>query len=154
MKNLFVFPILCAIAAPALADKPVIESVVVEPGGGGWTFHVTVSHADTGWEHYADGWGVYTEGGQELGYRVLHHPHVNEQPFTRSLSNVVVPGGVRSVVIIPRDSKHGTGAPFPVALPLSAAQVEGSEGVEGDTDPENLDHDGTRVGSEIEGKQD
>lgn len=120
MKSLFVLPILCALAAPVLAGKPVIENVVVEPDTKGWTFHVTVSHADTGWEHYADGWGVYAGDGQELGYRVLVHPHVNEQPFTRSLSNVVVPEGLRSVVVVPRDSKHGTGAPFPVVLPVSA----------------------------------
>ena len=102
---------------PATAGAPVIESVRAVQANGGWTFHVTLRHADTGWDHYADGWGVYTQDGEELGYRVLLHPHVDEQPFTRSLSNVVVPGGMDTVVIRPRDSVHGVGAAFTVELP-------------------------------------
>ena len=43
-------------------------------------------HPDTGWDDYADGWRVLDMDGNELGMRVLHHPHVDEQPFTRSLS--------------------------------------------------------------------
>ncbi|MEM6618307.1 MAG: hypothetical protein AAF631_03305 [Pseudomonadota bacterium] len=104
------------LSAGAQAGPPVIEAVRAEKAGGGWTFHVTISHGDEGWSHYADGWGVYTEDGRELGYRTLYHPHVEEQPFTRSLSNVVVPGGVDLVVIIPRDSVHGMGEPVEVSL--------------------------------------
>ena len=36
-------------------------------------------------------------------------PHVNEQPFTRSLSNVVIPVGVKTVIIRAHDSVHEYG---------------------------------------------
>ncbi len=45
-----------------------------------------------------------------LGTRILHHPHVEEQPFTRSLGGVSVPVGVTSVWIEARDSVHGWNA--------------------------------------------
>ena len=38
----------------------------------------------TGWEHYANKWDVVGPDDTILGTRVLLHPHVNEQPFTRS----------------------------------------------------------------------
>ena len=78
--------------------------------GSGWRFDVTVRHADEGWEHYADAWQVIDPaGGEVLGQRILAHPHENEQPFTRSLSGVSVPDGMRSVTIRANDSVHGEG---------------------------------------------
>lgn len=71
---------LVLLAPPAFAHPPVIEKV--EHGIG--RFDVTLSHDDTGWDHYADGWRVELADGTVLGTRVLAHPHVNEQPFTRS----------------------------------------------------------------------
>jgi len=68
---------------------------------------VTLKHADTGWEHYANQWQVLTPDHQVLGTRTLHHPHVDEQPFTRSLGNVKVPEGMSNIVIQARDSIHG-----------------------------------------------
>ncbi|MGH1543170.1 MAG: hypothetical protein ACRBHB_22320 [Arenicella sp.] len=73
------------------------------------TFHVTLEHADTGWEHYANKWDVLTPDGKVIATRVLHHPHVNEQPFTRSLSNVTIPQGVQQVEIRAHDSQHEYG---------------------------------------------
>lgn len=61
-------------------------------------FDVTLSHPDTGWDHYADGWRVELADGTILGTRVLVHPHVNEQPFTRS-DRIVVPDGVTEVFV-------------------------------------------------------
>lgn len=72
-------------------------------------FHVTLRHADEGWEHYADRWEVLTPDGELLATRVLAHPHVDEQPFTRSLRNVRIPEGVSQVVIRANDSVHGYG---------------------------------------------
>ena len=66
---------------PAFADAPEIVTAKAD----GQTIHVTLTHPDTGWDHYADGWDVVTQDGAALGLRVLAHPHVNEQPFTRSL---------------------------------------------------------------------
>lgn len=94
---------LTCLASPAFADSPIIENVTASPSSNGWRFDVTLSHADTGWEDYADGWRVELEGGEILGTRVLAHPHVNEQPFTRSLSNVAIPEEVGQVYIRAKD---------------------------------------------------
>ena len=116
MKTKFFAALAVMLAGGALADSPVVEKVEARQAAGGWTFDVTIRHGDEGWNHYADGWGVYLEDGTELGYRVLHHPHVEEQPFTRSLRMVTVPGGVSRVYVVPRDSVHGTGERFAVDL--------------------------------------
>lgn len=71
------------------------------------TFSVTLEHSDQGWNHYANQWDVVTLDGKLLKSRVLHHPHDNEQPFTRSLSGVQIPDGINKVKIRARDSKHG-----------------------------------------------
>jgi hypothetical protein len=44
-----------------------------------------------------------------LGTRVLYHPHVDEQPFTRSLGGVRIPAEVTSVILRAHDSVHGAG---------------------------------------------
>lgn len=72
-----------------------------------WRVDVTLEHADTGWDHYADGWEVLDSDGARLGFRELHHPHVNEQPFTRSLSSLMLPDGTREVFIRSRCSLAG-----------------------------------------------
>lgn len=71
------------------------------------TFSVTVEHADEGWNHYANQWDVVTLEGKLLKSRVLYHPHENEQPFTRSLSGVVIPESIKQVKIRAMDSVHG-----------------------------------------------
>ncbi|RKF17206.1 hypothetical protein D6850_00750 [Roseovarius spongiae] len=86
-----------ALVTPVRAAGPEITGVEVERDGMGWRFHVTVLHPDTGWDHYADGWEVLDADGAVLAKRKLHHPHVNEQPFTRSLGNVMLPDGTREV---------------------------------------------------------
>ena len=101
--------ILAFVATPALADGPVVEQVRATQQGGSWRFDVTLSHPDTGWDHYADGWEVLAPDGSQLGLRVLAHPHVNEQPFTRSLSGVTIPEGVAEVIIRARDNVDGWG---------------------------------------------
>lgn len=94
-------------AAPALADHPVVEAATATARGGTWTVSVTLSHPDTGWDHYADGWRVESPDGTELGFRELLHPHVTEQPFTRSLSGVAIPDGLAEIEIRPRCSVDG-----------------------------------------------
>ena len=44
-----------------------------------------------------------------IAKRVLHHPHVNEQPFTRSISNVKIPEKTKSVIIRAHDLVHKYG---------------------------------------------
>jgi len=74
-----------------------------------YTFDVTLKHADTGWDHYADRWEILAPNGAILGTRVLAHPHVGEQPFTRSLSGVKIPQDVKTVEIRGHDSVHAFG---------------------------------------------
>ena len=106
MKRLLVAALVFA-ALPALAEEPKIENVKVQRTGDTWRFDVTISHPDTGWDHYADGWRVLDMDGNELGMRVLAHPHVDEQPFTRSLSGVRIPEGTTQVRIQARDLPGG-----------------------------------------------
>ncbi len=89
------------------ADVVAVEAVA--EAAGTWRFDVTVAHADEGWEHYADRWEVVAPDGTVLGARVLVHPHVDEQPFTRSLGGVAVPDGIDRVSLRAHDSVHGLG---------------------------------------------
>ncbi len=111
-------PALSVMAAPrALADPPVIEQVTAQRTAGSWRFDVTLSHPDTGWDHYADSWSVLDLDGTELGLRVLAHPHVSEQRFTRSLSGAAIPRGTTRVQIQARCLQDGWGTPVTVDLP-------------------------------------
>ncbi|MEO1637867.1 MAG: hypothetical protein AAFU41_01305 [Pseudomonadota bacterium] len=97
----------------AAADIPVVEAVTVV----GDRVSVTLSHPDTGWDHYADGWEVLDADGNSLGIRELLHPHVNEQPFTRSLSGVAIPDDAKVIYVRARCNVDGWGdALFEVRL--------------------------------------
>ncbi|MBE0509131.1 MAG: hypothetical protein K0A95_06825 [Chromatiales bacterium] len=74
---------------------------------GVWTVHLRVQHEDSGWEHYADAWRIVDEQGSVLGTRTLYHPHVDEQPFTRSLSGLQIPPDVQVVIVEAHDNVHG-----------------------------------------------
>ncbi len=101
---------ICLVSMPALAgEADVVDATATRAGDGTWRFEVTVRHADEGWDHYADQWQVLAPDGTVLGTRTLYHPHVNEQPFTRSLSGVQVPPEADTVTIRARDSVHGHG---------------------------------------------
>lgn len=106
-------------AGPAVAGEADILSAEVTAAGEG-RFHVsaTVRHADTGWDHYADLFDVLAPDGTVLGQRVLHHPHVEEQPFTRHLRDLAIPAGIDRVTVRAHDSVHGLGgATVEVAVP-------------------------------------
>jgi hypothetical protein len=81
-----------------------------------WTFYVTVEHPDTGWEDYTDGWDVLLPDGTVLKpdpdapfTRLLLHPHVDEQPFTRSQSGIVIPDNTTHVRVRAHDLVDGYG---------------------------------------------
>ena len=103
----------------ANADSPQVVAVKVDcPYEQHCNFTVTLRHADTGWDHYANRWEVLTPDGKLLATRTLWHPHVEEQPFTRSLSKVPVPADLKRVLVRAHDSVHGYGAEgFEVTLP-------------------------------------
>ena len=105
----FVALALSAVAPSVMAGEADVVDVRVLSGGGAYTFHVTVKHADSGWDHYADKWDVVLPDGTVIATRILHHPHVDEQPFTRSLSDVRIPPGVDRVAIRAHDKVHGYG---------------------------------------------
>jgi len=91
----------------ALAGEVSVMKVHFEQRGDSWHVSTTLRHADTGWSHYADAWRIVDEKGTILGTRTLYHPHVDEQPFTRSLGNVQIPKGVTVVFVEGHDKEHG-----------------------------------------------
>ena len=95
------------LATPAFADPASIEHVTFTKNGGNFTFSVTIRHKDTGWDDYVDAWRIKDESGAVLGERSLAHPHVEEQPFTRSLSGVAIPTGTTAVWVEARDTVGG-----------------------------------------------
>jgi hypothetical protein len=120
MPRFILFSILLGgLTATALAGPADVESVAVRlDADGTFSFRVTVRHADEGWDHYADRWEILTPEGRKLGERILYHPHVTEQPFTREISGILIPREIPSVVIRAHDSVHGFGGTTrTVALP-------------------------------------
>lgn len=78
----------------APADEAEANVMAVEANGesGDYTFAVTVRSPDTGCDQYADWWEVVSADGKDLIYRrILAHPHIDEQPFTRSGGTVPIP---------------------------------------------------------------
>ncbi|MGC9368121.1 MAG: hypothetical protein ACP5DX_01145 [Paracoccaceae bacterium] len=110
-------PLLLA-AAPLHAEPPEITAAEATEMAGTWRIDVTLRHPDAGWDHYADGWEVLAPDGTRLGYRELAHPHVDEQPFTRSLSAIAIPETVRQVTIRAHCSRDGwSGDSLTIPLP-------------------------------------
>ena len=120
MKIIFSVAILSLLTINIVcAGQADIQKVEVKQTGEN-TFHfdVTVLHNDEGWDHYANKWDVVAPDGTVLATRVLHHPHENEQPFTRSLGNVKIPDGISTVTVQAHDSVHGYGGKiFALQLP-------------------------------------
>jgi hypothetical protein len=111
---LTVVPSLTPAESVANADVEYVRAV--QASDGSWMFHVTVRHADTGWEDYADGWDVLTPEGTVLKpdpsspyTRLLLHPHETEQPFTRSQSGILIPSDVTQVRVRAHDLVDGFG---------------------------------------------
>jgi len=93
--------------APLFPD--VLDASAVQADAGTWTFEVTISSPYDSPDRYADAWRVLGPNGEELAIRVLTHDHASEQPFTRRLTDVVVPDDVGIVIIEGRDQVSGWG---------------------------------------------
>ena len=104
-KYLIIFGLL--LSTSVFASDVEIVNVVLTKNTGTWRADVTLNHADTGWEHYADAWRLVDEKGNEISKRTLYHPHVNEQPFTRSLSNIQIPENNKIIFIEAHDLNRG-----------------------------------------------
>ncbi|MEJ2142806.1 MAG: hypothetical protein P8Y24_10720 [Gammaproteobacteria bacterium] len=99
--------ILMMLSGLVCANQAEIVDARLENQGASWTARVTIKHADTGWDHYADGWRIVDAKGNVLGHRTLYHPHENEQPFTRSLSGFTIPANLKEVYVEAHDKVHG-----------------------------------------------
>ncbi|WP_341863652.1 hypothetical protein [Gymnodinialimonas sp. 57CJ19] len=111
----YLIPLLFLATTPASADPAQILEVTAAQTASGWRFDVTLSHADTGWEDYADGWRVELADGTIAATRPLTHPHVDEQPFTRGTSGVSIPEDTTQVFVRARTNTDGwsdTTAPY------------------------------------------
>ena len=87
----------------------VLQAKLLSAGEDQWRVQATIRHADQGWDHYADGFQVLTDDGVLLVDRELLHPHVNEQPFTRSTQAFSIPADVTVLIVRAHDSVHGQG---------------------------------------------
>jgi len=109
---------LAASTGAGAGEPSVLDATAIANPNGTYSISATIAHGDEGWKHYADAFEVLDGRGAILATRVLYHPHVNEQPFTRSISNVQVPVGLTQVTIRARDSVHGYGKhQFKLKLP-------------------------------------
>lgn len=111
MRSYIVFMLLLLLPiTAAYADEANIVKVeVAKQGENTYRFDVTVFHSDEGWGHYADQWDIVCSDGTVLAVRTLLHPHVDEQPFTRSLSGVKIPEGIDHLSVRAHDSVHEYG---------------------------------------------
>lgn len=105
------------------ANDVEIVKVVLTNQTGTWRADVTLKHEDTGWKHYADAWRLVDDKGNEIGKRTLYHPHVNEQPFTRSLSSFQISSDKKIIFVEAHDLKHGW-SPNRVKIDMSHASGE------------------------------
>lgn len=106
MKKLLML-CLAVVSITVSANEVAIRGVQFNQANGLWTVHVTLEHADSGWDHYADAWRVVDRATDKiLGTRTLYHPH-SEQPFTRSLSGLKIPEDIKQVYVEAHDKVHG-----------------------------------------------
>ena len=108
-RSIFALFLCLNVTVAQAGEADVLEVKAKQSSNKTWTFHVKVQHADEGWDHYANRWEILSPDGKILGTRVLAHPHVQEQPFTRSLSGVVLPKAITKVIVRAHDSVHKYG---------------------------------------------
>jgi hypothetical protein len=118
LSNILFTSLFIITTAAYAGEADVIKVDVKRTGGDTYFFKVTVRHEDEGWDHYANKWDVVAPDGTILGTRTLYHPHVDEQPFTRSLSDVKISESITEVTIRAHDSVHEYGGKtMSVAIP-------------------------------------
>lgn len=88
---------------------PDVLRAELEPAGETWRLTATMSSPYDSPERYADAFRALDDDGKELGVRELLHDHADEQPFTRSLDGLEIPGDVERITVQGRDLEHGWG---------------------------------------------
>ncbi len=108
IRSLFFGMLFCSLGLPSSSDAGDVKivDVLVKKRGQSWNIRVMLKHEDTGWEHYADAWRVVSEDGKVLGNKLFQQPHVEEQPFARSLT-LKIPRNIHKFYIEAHDSVHG-----------------------------------------------
>jgi len=124
LSGLFLFVSPTSFVSTVFANEVEVVDVKADQSSDkSWRFSVTLKHADEGWNHYANEWQIIAPDNKILGTRTLYHPHVNEQPFTRSLDGVKIPDDIKTVRVIAKDTVHGLSTKA-VQLDLSSKVVK------------------------------
>lgn len=105
MKKLLILTILTL--SLSANEVEILKVSATKSGANNYTFHVTLLHKDSSWEHYADSWSVLDANKKLISKRALWHPHEHEQPFTRSQSGIKIAKGTEFVYIRAHDKVHG-----------------------------------------------
>lgn len=100
---------LCLGLPGSVLAADVIAVDVTRNSDGTYRIAATIRSEETGWDKYADKWQVLGPDGSILGTRVLHHPHVSEQPFTRALPALRLPADIAEIRVRAHDSVTGFG---------------------------------------------
>lgn len=120
---IFLFLIAIPVMESQAGEADVVAVNIVELQEGSYRFDVTVSHQDEGWKHYADKWDIVGPEGTVFDTRTLLHPHVDEQPFERSLSGVKIPNEINLITVRAHDLVHQYGGKVMVVkIPRQADQ--------------------------------
>ena len=114
---LILFTLLCGTSiSKQHGNADVLFVWATETSKGVWSFKVKVSHPDTGWKDYANGWDVVLPDGtvvkpssKDKFTRELYHPHETEQPFTRGQGGLKIPAAVDKVTVRAHDLVDGFG---------------------------------------------
>ena len=111
LSFIIIFAGLFGLLPQAWAGFADVLQVEIRPASQLHHFHVdvTLRHADDGRHHYANRWEIIGPDDKILATRVLAHPHVYEQPFTRGLANVKIPAEFTWIRVRGHDSLHGYG---------------------------------------------
>ena len=106
MKNALICLALCLVSTTSVAGEVNIKYAIFTKHGQQWDIAVTLEHADSGWDHYADAWRVVDERGELIALHNLLHPHEDEQPFTRVAKDVFIAPGQNIVYVEAHDKIH------------------------------------------------
>ena len=107
MKLILISTLMCFSISISANEVDITEVKAKQQKDKLWRFDVTLKHDDKDWDHYANEWQILAPDNKILGTRTLYHPHVNEQPFTRSLHSIKISADINLVRVIAKDTVHG-----------------------------------------------
>lgn len=116
MIKIFILGLMLFCHVSQANEVKITEVKLTDIGSRHYRVDVTLLHADTGWSHYANGWKILDENKNVIDTRKLFHPHVNEQPFTRSLFDVVISKKTKFIYIQAHDKIHGDSELYKVEI--------------------------------------